>query len=30
MDGPVTIYAVERIVPFGAFDAAAVSLPEQR
>ena len=29
-DGPVTIYAVERIVPFGAFDAAAVSLPEQR
>jgi mRNA-degrading endonuclease RelE of RelBE toxin-antitoxin system len=29
-DGPVTIYAVERIVPRGAFDAAAVSLPEQR
>lgn len=29
-DGPVTIYAVERIVPRGAFDAAAISLPEQR
>lgn len=29
-DGSVTIYAVERIVPRGAFDAAAVSLPEQR
>ncbi len=29
-DGPVTLYAVERIVPRGAFDAAAVSLPEQR
>jgi len=29
-DGPVTIYAVERIVPRGAFNAAAVSLPEQR
>jgi hypothetical protein len=29
-NGPVTIYAVERIVPRGAFDAAAVSLPEQR
>lgn len=29
-DGPTTIYAVERIVPRGAFDAAAVSLPEQR
>jgi mRNA-degrading endonuclease RelE of RelBE toxin-antitoxin system len=29
-DGPVTIYAVERIVPRGAFDAAAASLPEQR
>lgn len=29
-DGPVTIYAVERIVPRGAFDAAATSLPEQR
>jgi hypothetical protein len=29
-DGPVTIYAVERIVPRSAFDAAAVSLPEQR
>lgn len=28
--GPVTIYAVERIVHCGAFDAAAVSLPEQR
>jgi len=29
-DGPVTVYVVERIVPRGAFDAAAVSLPEQR
>jgi hypothetical protein len=29
-DGLVTIYAVERIVPRSAFDAAAVSLPEQR
>lgn len=29
-DGPVTIYAVERIVPRGAFDAVAASLPEQR
>ncbi|MBA2472273.1 MAG: hypothetical protein H0V41_08570 [Pseudonocardiales bacterium] len=29
-DGPTTIYAVERIVPCGAFDAAAVSLPGQR
>jgi mRNA-degrading endonuclease RelE of RelBE toxin-antitoxin system len=29
-DGSVTIYAVERIVPRGAFDAAAVSVPEQR
>ncbi|MGH3827062.1 MAG: type II toxin-antitoxin system RelE family toxin [Pseudonocardiaceae bacterium] len=28
--GPVTIYAVERIVPRGAFDAVAASLPEQR
>lgn len=28
--GPVTIYAIERIVPRGAFDAAAISLPEQR
>ncbi len=28
--GPTTIYAVERIVPRGAFDAAATSLPEQR
>lgn len=28
--GPATIYAVERIVPRGVFDAAAVSLPEQR
>lgn len=26
----VTIYAVEQIVPRSAFDAAAVSLPEQR
>lgn len=31
LDGPhTTTYAVERIVPRGAFDAAAVSLPEQR
>lgn len=29
-DGPVTIYAVDRIVPRGAFDTAAASLPEQR
>ncbi|MGQ0778019.1 MAG: type II toxin-antitoxin system RelE family toxin, partial [Pseudonocardiales bacterium] len=28
--GPITLYAVERIVPRGAFDAAAASLPEQR
>ncbi|HWR49095.1 MAG TPA: hypothetical protein VN327_16020 [Pseudonocardiaceae bacterium] len=28
--GPVTIYAVERIVPRGAFDAVVASLPEQR
>lgn len=29
-DGPFTVYAVERIVARGAFDAAAVTLPEQR
>ncbi|MGH3448743.1 MAG: type II toxin-antitoxin system RelE family toxin [Nocardioidaceae bacterium] len=29
-DGPMTIYAVERIVPRGAFDAAAASLPKER
>ncbi|PZS38886.1 MAG: hypothetical protein DLM62_11275 [Pseudonocardiales bacterium] len=29
-DGPATIYAVEWIVPRGAVDASAVSLPEQR
>ncbi len=29
-DGPATIYAVERIAPCGAFDSAAVSLPEHR
>ncbi|MFY9807850.1 MAG: hypothetical protein WCC38_18210 [Pseudonocardiaceae bacterium] len=29
-DDPSTIYAVERIVARGAFDAGAVSLPEQR
>ncbi len=28
--GPVTIYAVERIVARGAFDAAAAKLPGQR